>query len=169
MSTTVPTTLLQNLATVSFTPDQLKAIDDAIDALETNAPGLISLTTERRKTMTHMGELSEPFCRRALTVLSQNPAVLPRGISMDDAQADLQALDQWRPRVARLTRFFERAVDTEAALGSDVMAAAMVGYRALKSTGELHGLRGLAQELGARFQRTRQRAGKAPAAAAPAS
>lgn len=165
MSTETPATLLQNLATMTFTTEQLQAIDQALDTLEANAPGLISLSAQRRKTMIHMGEVSEPFCRRALTVLTQNPAVLPRGLSMDDAKADLQALDQWRPRVARLTRYFERATDTEAALGSDVMVAAMAGYKALKATAGLYGLRALAEDLSLRFQRPgRARADKNPPA-----
>lgn len=147
----INTTPLQNLATVRFSAAQLQAIDEALDAFEVSTPELVALPVPSRRRMSFMGERSEPFCRQALHVLQLNPQVLPRGLSMDDAIADLAALDQLRPRLARLTRIYQRVLDTEAALGSDVMVAALTGYRLLKATGQMYGLAPLERELGTRF------------------
>lgn len=49
-----------------------------------------------------MGPKSEAFCRQTLTVLAQNPQVIPPSIDLAEAQADLAALERLRPRLARL-------------------------------------------------------------------
>lgn len=64
------------------------------------------------------GPKSETFCRQTLTVLAQNPQVIPPSIDLAEAQADLAALDRLRPRLARLQRLAERGQDSEDALGS---------------------------------------------------
>jgi hypothetical protein len=56
-----------------------------------------------------------------------------------------------RPRLQRLLRLTERASDTEIALGSDVMNAALQGYALLRVAGKNQGLEGLRKELGSRF------------------
>jgi hypothetical protein len=64
-----------------------------------------------------MGQKSEAFCRQALTVLEQNPQMVPANVPLADAIADLNALEQLRPRMVRLSRLSERASDTDTALG----------------------------------------------------
>ena len=104
--------------------------------------------------MPKMGEKSETFCRQTLSLLEQNPQVVPPSVVVADAKADLVALDQWRPRMLRLQRLGERAADTGTALGSDVMATALQGYALLKVVGKNQGLEGLRQSLGTRFRRS---------------
>jgi hypothetical protein len=89
-----------------------------------------------------------------LHVLEQNPQIVPPNVPLADAIADMDALDQLRPRLIRLARLSERASDTEMALGSDVMVVALQGYSLLKLTGHAEGLEGLRQELGERFAKT---------------
>jgi len=86
-----------------------------------------------------------------LSVLEQNPQIVPPNLSMPDAIADLNAIDKLRPRMIRLSRLTERASDTNVALGSDVMSAALDGYSLLKRSGRAEGLESLRKELGARF------------------
>ena len=66
--------------------------------------------------------------------------------------------------MARLSRLTDRAEDTEMALGSDVMAMALRGYRLLKITGGSEGLETLRQQLGERFARAPRQAQPAPRA-----
>jgi len=54
------------------------------------------------------GPKSETFCRQTLTVLAQNPQVIPPSIDLAEAQADLAALDRLRSRLTRLQRLAER-------------------------------------------------------------
>src|SRR6185503_19608058 len=68
-------------------------------------------------------------------VLEQNPQMVPANLGLADAMADLDGIEQLRPRLVRLARLSERAFDTNFALGSDVMAAALEGYNLLKRSG----------------------------------
>lgn len=58
-------------------------------------------------------------------------------------------------QVARLRRLTERAEDTEAVLGSDVMTLTLEGYALLKVAGRNQGLEGLRKDLSARSPRGR--------------
>jgi hypothetical protein len=122
---------------------------------------LIALDKRQRLSLPKMGLKSEAFCRQALSLLAQNPQVMPASVGLADAQADLVALDRLRPLLLRLQRLSERASDTEFALGSDVMATSLQAYALLKLVGKNQGLEGLRSELGSRFARSSRKAAKA--------
>lgn len=149
----------QNLLSLNMSAEQLAAIDNALTALETALQNLTALTPDERRSLTRMGPKSETFCRQTLTVLGQNPQVIPPSLDLAEAQADLAALDQLRPRLARLQRLSERGEDSADALGSDLMAFSLEGYALLKVSGRNQGLEGLRKELSARFARTASKAG----------
>lgn len=130
---------------------QLQAVDQALTDLETQLTGLVAMTTAQRRKLARMGDKSEAFCRQTLTVLAQNPRVVPATVNVADALADLQTLDQLRPRLQRIKQLAERASDTETALGSDVMRCALDGYAILKVAGRNQGLEGLRRGLSNRF------------------
>jgi hypothetical protein len=146
--------MTQNLVSLSFDDAQLQAVDAALTELETRLAGLIALSPAQKRTMRRMGEKSEAFCRQALRVLEQNPQMVPANVGLADAQADLTTMDRLRPRLVRLSRLSERASDTDAALGSDVMDVALQGYSLLKVTGRTEGLTALRKELGNRFAKS---------------
>lgn len=146
----------QNIVSLNFTPAQLAAVDQALTEVESQLSGLIALTKAQRVGVPKMGIKSEAFCRQALSLLSQNPQVVPATVSLADAQADMATRDQLRPLVQRLQRLSERATDTEFALGSDVMATSLQAYALLKVAGKNQGLESLRKELGALFAKTRQ-------------
>lgn len=151
----------QNLINLSFGQDDLAQIDQALDMLETRLDGLMSLRAEDRRSLTKMGGKSETFCRQAIHILAQNPEIVPPNLPWRDAEKDLATLDQLRPRTARLQRLVERAVDSQIALGSDVMSVALDGYAVIKVSGKKQGLKGLRQSLSTRFTRGSRRSGAA--------
>lgn len=140
-----------NTVSLNLTDAQLTAIDAALTQLETQLAGLIALVPAKRISLKKMGPKSEAFCRQALIVLEQNPQMVPPNVGVADAIADLNTVDQLRPRMIRLSRLSERASDTNMALGSDIMSVALDGYNLLKRTGGSEGLESLRKELGARF------------------
>lgn len=144
----------QNLITLIWTEAQLAAIDQALSELEAQLRDLVASNAAERRKHTRMGDKSEAFCRNAISVLAQNPQVVPASLKLAEAQGDLIALDALRPRLQRLQRLTERATDTEALLGSDVMSCALDGYALLKRAGRNQGLEGLVKELGSRFVKT---------------
>lgn len=147
----------QNLIDLSFSDEQLRAIDGALAVLEANLAGLIALTAEQRHRVHKMGSASEPFCRRTLSLLVQNPRIVPPSVPVGDVHADLQALDHLRPRSTRLKQLMRRVLDSEMALGSDAMGVAMDGYRLIKVVGPREGLGDALRDLESRFQRARRR------------
>jgi hypothetical protein len=150
--------MTQNLMSLALSADDLEAIDAALSALEARLTGLVALQPDDRRGLTKMGDKSEAFCRQTLTVLAQNPQVIPPSFDLVEARADLAAVDVLRPRLARLRRLTERAEDSEMALGSDVMIASLEGYALLKVSGRNQGLEGLRQSLSARFGKVARRA-----------
>jgi hypothetical protein len=153
----------QNIVSLVLADEQINAAMDALTALEGALAGLISLDAEERRRLTKMGQKSEVFCRQAISVLAQNPQIVPPSLQLADAQADLLALDRLRPVLDRLQKLAERGSDTEIALGSDVMDVALEGYGLLKVSGKNQGLDSLRKELSSRWSR-----GRRPAEAAVA-
>jgi hypothetical protein len=153
----------QNIVSLVITDAQIKAATDALTALEGALAGLISLDAEDRRRLTKMGQKSEAFCRQSISVLAQNPQIVPPSLHVADAQADLLALDRLRPVLDRLQKIAERGSDTEIALGSDAMDVAREGYGLLKLSGKNQGLDGLRKELSSRWSRARRPA-EVPAA-----
>ena len=153
----------QNIVSLVLTDEQINAAMDALTALEGALAGLISLDAEERRRLTKMGQKSEVFCRQALSVLAQNPQVVPPSLKLADAQADLAALDRLRPVLDRLQRLYERGTDSEMALGSDVMEVALEGYGLLKVSGRQQGLDSLRRELSTRWSKARRVAEPLPA------
>jgi hypothetical protein len=119
------------------------------------------LQADERRSLTKMGDKSEAFCRQTLVVLAQNPQVIPPSLDLAEAQRDLAYLDALRGRTMRLRRLLGRAEDSEMALGSDVMSAALEGYALMKVLGKGSGLEAMRKDISVRFVRT------APAAAKP--
>lgn len=143
----------QNLISLSFSEEDLSSLDEALTVVETRLSGLLSLQTDQRTKLKKMGAKSEMFCRQTLVMLAQNPQIVPPSLGLDDAEADLIALDQLRPRLQRLKRLVERGRDTEMALGSDIISAALQGYKLVQVSGRKQGLDGMRRELSSRFSK----------------
>nr|WP_246191734.1 hypothetical protein [Pseudoxanthomonas gei] len=129
----------------------MAAADQALTTLEEAFAGFIALEVSERRSLSRMGGKSEQFCRQTLTLLGDNPQIVPASIGVGDAQADLLALDRLRPRLVRLQKLAERAEDSETALGSDIMSLALEGYALLKVAGRSQGLEGARKDLANRF------------------
>ncbi|NDK39040.1 hypothetical protein DT603_09325 [Pseudoxanthomonas gei] len=141
----------QNLISLTLSDAQLAAADQALTTLEEAFAGFIALEVSERRSLSRMGGKSEQFCRQTLTLLGDNPQIVPASIGVGDAQADLLALDRLRPRLVRLQKLAERAEDSETALGSDIMSLALEGYALLKVAGRSQGLEGARKDLANRF------------------
>ena len=149
----------QNIISIVFTPEEKTALDDAVAKLDAALAGkTASLSGDQRQQLMKMGDKSEAFARQAVSTLDKNRQVVPPSMGLDEALADLAALEVIRPVLQRLTQITERLRDTEMALGSDLMSAAVEGYSLLKVTGKQQGLDGLRKELGSRFARTSRKA-----------
>lgn len=152
----------QNLISLSLSAEQVDSVGKALEVLETNLKGLLSLSVDDRQELRKMGPKSETFARKAYDVLMQEQGILPRNFDLDEFGADLRALDQLRPVVARLSALALRADDTEMALGSDIYNAALEGYRFAKAAGKGTALDELASLAAVRFARQGRRKATTP-------
>lgn len=143
----------QNLVSVHMSEAEWTEVDALLDALERAfAPQLVSLSSLERRRLVKMGDNSEAFCRRSYSAMHDGQAQLPRSIDLDEMARDLATHDALAKRHARMSRLMERVVDTDIAVGSDIMRAALEGYAALKRAGGGDGMHGLQRELGKRFE-----------------
>lgn len=142
-----------NLASLILSDEQLLALNATFTQLENQLVGLTALSKTEKKRSRPMGSKSEHFCRQSLAVMRQNPQMLPPNVALAAALAALQALDRLRPFLLRLDQLQQRAVDTQHALGSEVLRVALQGYAQLKLSGQSEGLELLRRELAVRFQR----------------
>ena len=157
------TAVTQNLLSLTLSDEDLVAVNAALSELESRLSGLLALDNATRRQITKMGDKSEAFVRQTLTVLEQNPDIVPAALGLPEAQADLVAMDRLRPVLSRLQRLTERVSDSEMALGSDLMNTALEGYGLLRVSGRNRGLEGAAEALGARFARRTARPSAVPA------
>ena len=159
----------QNLVDIDLTTDALGAIDAALTALETCLAPLVALTPDQRQQLVKMGDKSEAFCRQAGHVFAENPGILPGSFDLPGYQRDFATLDALRPRLLRLSKLYQRAQDTEMAVGSDLMTNALQGYAFLKVAGKGQGLDEMRKMLSARFTRSKAGAGDSAPAVEPAT
>jgi hypothetical protein len=128
-----------------------------------------SLTGDQRQQLVKMGDKSEAFCRQAGHVFAENPGILPGSFDLPGYQRDMATLDALRPRLLRLGKLYQRAQDTDMAVGSDLMTNALQGYAFLKVAGKGQGLDEMRKMLSARFARSHTSAGELAPAAEPAT
>lgn len=148
---------------LSFTDDQAAAIDAALNALEMQFSALVGMPADKRRRLMKMGDKSEAFCRQTLSLLDQNPQLVPPSLAVMEAQQNFETLDWMRPRVQRLLRLGERLSNTDTVVGATIMQTSLQGYALLKVSGRNQGLENLRETLGARFAR-RSKSAEAKAA-----
>lgn len=143
----------QNLVNLKCTPEDISAMMAAVDTLEEKFSNMIDLSVSDRRRLAKMGDRSEAFCRQTLILLDQNRQIIPPGMDLDKAEEDLRLFDVLRPIFARLHVLMTKAEDTEMALGSDILSAALDGYALAKLVGKGAGLDVLREAMSLRLSR----------------
>ena len=82
---------MQNLVSLNLTADDLAALDGALATVESLLGRGVALSAQQRRDLYKMGDKSEAFCRQSLRLLANNPQVVPPGLGLEEAQADLAA------------------------------------------------------------------------------
>lgn len=147
----------QNIVDITFEESALANVDAALRTLDAGLTGLIALDPVRRRRLHKMGDKSEAFCRLAVDVLTANPQILPPTFDLAALQRDVAALDALRARTVVVMRLYQKMLDTEMALGSDIMSNCVEGYQLLKLAGKSGGLDTLRKQMSVRFKYKRVR------------
>lgn len=152
----------QNLVDIDFAADAVADIERALDTLDARFAELIALAPKQRQRITKMGNSSRGFCERALLAAQQCAGLMPRDFDIDGCVRDLDTMDQLFPWRLRIAHLHQRMSDTETALGSDLMAAALKVYAILKVSAEREGVDAAMDALAGRFVRPKRRAARTP-------
>src|SRR5262245_22377133 len=136
--------MAQNLVSNHLGSEEWAQLDGALDSAETTlARMLIALDAKERQRKVKMGDGSVAFCRAAIDVFNNNLHLMPRSFDLGEMRRDFASHDALNERIVRLTRMIEKMRQTEMALGSDVMSAALEGYKVLQATGKGQGIEAL--------------------------
>ena len=144
---------MQNLVSLQLSAQDLTDFDAALATLRRLTANMRALPANTRRDLNKMGEKSEYFCRQTLNVLAANPQILPSTLDLAEAQRDMLAVEQLRPRLQQLEQMVEKLDDTVLALGSDVINCALEGYALLRVSGKSEGLKAARRELSARWSK----------------
>ncbi|WP_394695234.1 hypothetical protein [Pseudoxanthomonas japonensis] len=147
----------KNRISMSFAPDTLERIVGSLTALELDFEALISLSKEERRDIFRMGAKSQAFCTTALNVAEQHSGIMPRDFDIAAFRQDHDALEVLRPISLRISQLSQRIADSELALGSDLMSAALEVYGLVKGSAKDKGLDEARRQLGERFERNGRR------------
>ena len=149
---------MQNLISLNLSAEDFAEVDAAIATLRRVFAGFVALQPEDRVEMKKMGPKSYAFCDQTLDLLMNNPQIVPPNLGLPEALSDRTMLQGLRPRLQQLRQLLELADDAEMALGSDIMAISLEGYRLLSVSGKGEALKSARRELSTRFARGRRTA-----------
>jgi hypothetical protein len=148
--------MTQNLVSMTITQEDEDDVDASLDRIFGRIK-FVSLGEENRRRLRMMKAKRAEFGREMIRTMQQHPEMVPPGFDLAGAAADLDALERMERIDARIQQLATLSRDTRDALGSDVLAAADVGYRISKTFGPALGLGELLKDLKQRFSRPRKK------------
>ena len=148
-------------ATLSNTDQE--AVMAALGVIREKLPFLIDLTTAERRTLSKLGDKTQPFVKKAVDIAQQHPELLPAAF-LDEMRKDAQLLDSLSPIRLAIDLLQKQIDDTALQVGAEAYAAARTVYAVTKTPYAGAILRTAADDMGKRFGRKSRSA----AAAAPA-
>jgi hypothetical protein len=147
----------QNISAALSDAD-LEAIQASLATLESKLPFLVSLTNDERRKRVKFGDKSLAFVENCLSVTEQNPDILPASFAKDEFKKDVLLLRQLVKVMLPLQQVCEKVADTETAVGTEAMQAALLVYDYAKSAQKHNaGMKTVVDQLGQRFKSMGQR------------
>ena len=153
-----------NLVTATLTAADMQAVSDALTTIRTKLPFLIDLSPVEKRRLFKMGDGSRAFVEKALIAAQANPQVLPPAFDLAEYARDWALWAQVSTLATNITQLSELIDDTQTALGSDLMNAALTAYGYLNEA-SVGGLEEIKADLGKRFTRSSSSPAPTPALA----
>lgn len=124
---------LSNLYSLTLSAAELKAIDDAIDALAAALKGkTINLSPQERAQYGRIADQNKIFVNKAKTYMEQNPEFVPNFVDKAEFDADFIAREQLESRYNRVMGLAEQLSDTKTLLDHDNYQNAISFYRNIR-------------------------------------
>ena len=141
----------KNLVSMVITEqDEVDSKHD-VERIKVRLRGLVTLDPELQRKYQRMGSKRQGHARDVIRLLQENPEMVPPGLDIAGAKADLEALDRLERIDDAIQALAKQTRDTRIALGIDIMGVASVGYTMSKAFGDQLGLGDLLKKFGLRF------------------
>jgi hypothetical protein len=146
----------QNINT-TISPADVQAVKDSFEAILEKLPFLVNLTATERKALLKAGPSSVSFIQNAASAAQNNATILPASFNATDFQKDVDLLATLTELGTLASSVASSIDDTRLAVGSEAMQQATQVYQYFKAAAKnTPGLKPIAEQLGARFQKTRK-------------
>lgn len=128
---------LDNLISLSFSNEELAALDQALQMIQTTLSGkTINLTPDERQQYGRIAEQNKLFVNKAKSYMEQYPNLVPGFLDKAEFDRDYAAREQIELRLQRLNSLNEQLSDTKALLDHDNYHNAISFYRNIKFLSE---------------------------------
>ena len=124
---------LDNQISISFTTDELKSIDGALDVIENVLAGkAVALTPEENQLYGRLGHRVENFAKMIHDDSLTTPAVVPAFVDNAEWQKDVDARGAILPRLTRLNAVEQKLDETARLVGFDIFHTCSAVYNNAK-------------------------------------
>lgn len=128
---------LDNLISLSFSNEELAAIDQALQAIQTALSGkTINLTPEQRQQYGRIAEQNKLFVNKAKNYMEQYEQHVPGFLDKAEFDRDYAAREQIEQRLQRLDSLHEQLSDTKVLLDHDNYHNSISFYRNIRFLSE---------------------------------
>lgn len=162
----------KNLASVTFTAEELQKLDDALQAIEQTLAGkTFHLTQEERRQFGAIAEQNKLFVNKSKELMEQYPQYVPSFLDKAEFDRDYVARQQIENRLIRVGRITEQLSDTKILLDNDNYYNALSFYRNVKflSGENTPGIKTIYDALKQFFKGGRKKANPTPDTEKPAT
>ena len=145
---------LDNLASISFTTEELDKIKLAIKDIDTVLEGkAINLTPDERQRFARVSYEMLPWVQKCYGYMKTEPTLVPAYIDMTELDKDFKVRTDIDPNYTSLRSTFEKLDDLMLLLGHDIYNNCIAFYKAVKAASQANvpGSTSIYQDLAQQF------------------
>lgn len=128
--------LSNNRLNITATAVQLTAVKTALQAVTTNLPFLIGLTTEERIALPAINVSNKAFTEDAINAAVNNASLIPSYVSVASMQNDLTLFTQLDEVILLVKQLLEKLEDTQLLAGSEAYIGGLSTYKLIASAAD---------------------------------
>ena len=150
--------MIPNRVSATLSTTDKATIMDAIEALKTVMPFLMSFTSEERKALPKTGDRSRGFILNALEVAQHYSDCLPRSFNIEEMQKDVKLMEDLHPVLMAINQLQSVVNDTYIAANCEAYTAALKVYDCAKAHETMPGMETVVEQLKQQFARRNKKA-----------
>jgi hypothetical protein len=128
--------LSNNRLNITATAAQITAVKTALQAVTTNLPFLIGLTTEERIALPAINVSNKAFTEDAINAAVNNASLIPSYVSVPNMQNDMTLFTQLDEIIILVKQLLEKLEDTQLLAGSEAYVGGLSTYKLIASAAD---------------------------------